>query len=194
MGLTILINYFRINVNRIFNINNKNVRYVSRSSVSRKYLAAISRAITRACAMFRDPCCPWKHYRRLDECWHAQTNPCHAHAPSRHRECEFSRSDNRDFVSIALNRWNVSCACQREGYEWDSRFGMCIGRLINYTGCLHGVSVGSYIIQDVCMCIGRFIYYTGCLHGVSVGLYIIQGVCMCIGRFIYYTGCLHVYR
>ncbi|GFG30554.1 hypothetical protein Cfor_10837, partial [Coptotermes formosanus] len=73
-----------------------------------------------------DPCCPRKHYGRLQECRHAEDNPCYAAAPSRHRECEFNRSDNRDFVSIALNRWNVSCACQHEGYEWDSRFGMCI--------------------------------------------------------------------
>jgi hypothetical protein len=68
------------------------------------------------------------------------------------------------------------------------------------------VSVDSYIIKNVCICIGRFINYTGCLHVyryvhilyrvfacVSVRFIYIHDVCMCIGKvhiYIYiYIGC-----
>ncbi|KAJ4449213.1 hypothetical protein ANN_00610 [Periplaneta americana] len=74
-----------------------------------------------------DPCCPRKHYHDLQECWDADSNPCHVEAPKLHRECGFSREKNRDFVPLVLNRWNVSCKCEKKGFEWDSRFGICIG-------------------------------------------------------------------
>ncbi|XP_072392019.1 uncharacterized protein [Diabrotica undecimpunctata] len=34
--------------------------------------------------------------------------------------------DWRPFSDIILNRWNVSCGCPREGYEWNSLYGICI--------------------------------------------------------------------
>ncbi|XP_057660273.1 uncharacterized protein LOC130896294 isoform X2 [Diorhabda carinulata] len=34
--------------------------------------------------------------------------------------------DWRPFSDIILNRWNVSCKCPQEGYEWNSRYGICI--------------------------------------------------------------------
>ncbi|PNF29296.1 hypothetical protein B7P43_G08946 [Cryptotermes secundus] len=76
-----------------------------------------------------DTCCPRKHYSNLEECWHDDNNPCHEEASS---QCSFDRLSNTDFVSIALNRWNVSCICDEVGYKWDSRFGICIGNIMEY--------------------------------------------------------------
>ncbi|PSN44345.1 hypothetical protein C0J52_11096 [Blattella germanica] len=76
-----------------------------------------------------DPCCPRKHYFGMDECHNADSNPCLAEAPHRHHMCSFNFTRNTDFVSIVLNRWNVSCSCKDPGYEWDSRFGMCVGKI-----------------------------------------------------------------
>jgi hypothetical protein len=103
----------------------------------------------KALWMFRDPCCPRKHYRGWEECWHAESNPCHAHAPSRQRECELRRSNNRDFESIALNHWNMSCACQREGYEWNSKLRMCVGKVQKHTGCCNWQHSYIYVYTHV---------------------------------------------
>jgi hypothetical protein len=84
--------------------------------------------------VFQDPCCPQKHYSSLEECWQERSNPCHAAASSWSRQCTFNRSRNIDFVSVALNRWNVSCVCDEVGYKWDSTFGICIGNILEYTG------------------------------------------------------------
>lgn len=85
-------------------------------------------ALTSDSELVLDTCCPLKHYGSLQECRNSADNPCHTEAPYQERECGFDRSKNTDFWSIVLNRWNVSCACPEKGYEWDSRFGMCIGK------------------------------------------------------------------
>ncbi|KAJ9579592.1 hypothetical protein L9F63_004777 [Diploptera punctata] len=81
------------------------------------------------CAMYSfcpDSCCPRKHYYKMEECYDADSNPCYYESPSEQNNCGFNRSRNTDFVSIVLNRWNVSCTCKDTGYEWDSKFGMCV--------------------------------------------------------------------
>lgn len=36
------------------------------------------------------------------------------------------RESNQDFTSLIKNQLNVSCPCQEPGYEWSSRFGICV--------------------------------------------------------------------
>lgn len=42
------------------------------------------------------------------------------------RECTLNREENRDFLDLTTNRINISCQCQARGYEWSSRFGICV--------------------------------------------------------------------
>lgn len=43
-----------------------------------------------------------------------------------HRKCALNRSENRDFQALRENQINVSCECHQPGYEWSSRFGLCV--------------------------------------------------------------------
>lgn len=43
-----------------------------------------------------------------------------------HRKCTLNRDENRDFQALRANQINVSCECHRRGYEWSSRFGLCV--------------------------------------------------------------------
>jgi hypothetical protein len=33
-----------------------------------------------------------------------------------------------------LNRWNAFCLSEQTGYDWDSTFGICIDRILEYIG------------------------------------------------------------
>lgn len=43
-----------------------------------------------------------------------------------HRKCTLNRDENRDFQALRANQINVSCECHQRGYEWSSRFGLCV--------------------------------------------------------------------
>lgn len=42
------------------------------------------------------------------------------------RKCSLIRDSNQDFNALLGNQMNVSCECQIKGYEWSSRFGLCV--------------------------------------------------------------------
>ncbi|XP_025157801.1 uncharacterized protein LOC105184182 [Harpegnathos saltator] len=82
-----------------------------------------------ACALYSfcpDHCCPMKHIRSMKDCFQSRRNPCHAENRPAHRRCSLHRDENRNFQALRSNRINVSCECQRPGYEWSSRFGLCV--------------------------------------------------------------------
>ncbi|XP_023311572.1 uncharacterized protein LOC111692090 [Anoplophora glabripennis] len=81
-----------------------------------------------ACALYSfcpNPCCPMRHLTKYENCWNSAENPCFIGNVAGQRECAVNRSSNTEFRDIILNRWNVTCRCP-QGYEWNSRFGMCI--------------------------------------------------------------------
>ncbi|KAK5649194.1 hypothetical protein RI129_000223 [Pyrocoelia pectoralis] len=81
------------------------------------------------CALYSfcpDPCCPLKHLHNFELCWENPENPCFLYNPAGHRQCSVNRSQNTDFRDIVLNRWNVTCQCSHSGYEWNSKYGMCV--------------------------------------------------------------------
>lgn len=43
-----------------------------------------------------------------------------------HRTCTLEEQENRDFLSLMANQINISCECHEPGYEWSSRFGLCV--------------------------------------------------------------------
>ncbi|XP_024943819.1 uncharacterized protein LOC107270700 [Cephus cinctus] len=91
-----------------------------------------------ACALYSfcpDHCCPIKHIWYMKDCFQSQENPCHYgkrgdayEAPELSPEgrCIMVREDNKDFSSLVADRINVTCECQHTGYEWSSRFGLCV--------------------------------------------------------------------
>lgn len=52
-----------------------------------------------------------------------------------HRKCTLNRNENRDFEALTANRINVSCECHQLGYEWSSRFGLCV----DVNECIRGM-------------------------------------------------------
>ncbi|XP_031342343.1 uncharacterized protein LOC116170241 [Photinus pyralis] len=82
-----------------------------------------------SCALYSfcpDPCCPLKHLNNFEMCWDNQENPCFLYNSAGQRQCSLNRSQNVDFGDIVLNRWNVTCQCSHSGYEWNSKYGMCV--------------------------------------------------------------------
>lgn len=82
-----------------------------------------------SCALYSfcpDPCCPLKHITNPNDCHQTSLNPCHRYNPPNNRSCSFELSENVDFTSVVLNHFNVSCACQRDGFLWSSRYGICV--------------------------------------------------------------------
>ncbi|XP_077275500.1 uncharacterized protein LOC143904570 [Temnothorax americanus] len=82
-----------------------------------------------ACALYSfcpDHCCPMKHIRYMKDCYQSQSNPCYAENRPAHRKCTLNRDENRDFQALRTNQINVSCECHQRGYEWSSRFGLCV--------------------------------------------------------------------
>jgi hypothetical protein len=43
-----------------------------------------------------------------------------------YRECTLNREENQDLEALRRNWINVSCECRQPGYEWSSRFGLCV--------------------------------------------------------------------
>lgn len=81
------------------------------------------------CAMYSfcpDPCCPIKHLAHVESCWDAPENPCYHINPKGQRKCSLNRNENTLFRDIVLNHWNITCVCLQKGYEWSSRYGLCI--------------------------------------------------------------------
>ncbi|KAF5299301.1 hypothetical protein FQA39_LY02474 [Lamprigera yunnana] len=82
-----------------------------------------------SCALYSfcpDPCCPLKHIKDFESCWISSVNPCFKNDTSSEQDCSVNRLHNRNFEDIIRNRWNVTCDCHRIGYEWSSKYGMCI--------------------------------------------------------------------
>lgn len=82
-----------------------------------------------ACALYSfcpDTCCPFKHLKRLEDCWDEPENPCHRLNAPDQRTCSLNFSSNTGFEDLVLNRWNVSCNCPEKGYIWSSLYGFCI--------------------------------------------------------------------
>lgn len=91
-----------------------------------------------SCALYSfcpDPCCSKKHLNKLDDCWKSNDNPCFVSNSDAQQECTLNRSQNTNFEDIVLNRWNVTCKCFRMGFEWDSKYGMCV----DVDECLDGL-------------------------------------------------------
>ncbi|XP_075980740.1 uncharacterized protein LOC142979596 [Anticarsia gemmatalis] len=86
-----------------------------------------------ACAVYSfcpDPCCPLKHVHTLSQCHNSMLNPCYVenvkNSDISTLPCHFNRRDNQNLEHIIANKWNVSCHCQRSGFTWSSRYGMCV--------------------------------------------------------------------
>ncbi|XP_076627864.1 uncharacterized protein LOC143345036 [Colletes latitarsis] len=82
-----------------------------------------------ACALYSfcpDHCCPMRHIRYITDCYHTPFNPCYAGNSPSHRTCTLDRRENQDFLSLIANRINISCYCRETGYEWSSKFGICV--------------------------------------------------------------------
>ncbi|XP_076664972.1 uncharacterized protein LOC143367231 [Andrena cerasifolii] len=82
-----------------------------------------------ACALYSfcpDHCCPMKQIRTMTDCYQSPLNPCYAGNTAAHRTCTLNEQENRDFLSLMGNRINISCECHEPGYEWSSRFGLCV--------------------------------------------------------------------
>ncbi|CAG9857817.1 unnamed protein product [Phyllotreta striolata] len=74
-----------------------------------------------------DPCCPLKHVNLMKDCYESPENPCYRSNAAGKRQCKHDMTENTEFSDIILNRWNVTCRCpQQRGYEWNSRYGICI--------------------------------------------------------------------
>nr|XP_033321095.1 uncharacterized protein LOC117217535 [Megalopta genalis] len=82
-----------------------------------------------ACALYSfcpDHCCPMRHIGHMSDCYRSSRNPCHAGNTASSKECTLNRRENQDLFSLLANRINISCQCQDAGYEWSSRYGICV--------------------------------------------------------------------
>lgn len=93
-----------------------------------------------------DLCCPHRHLSKMDDCWEHEGNPCFASNSPGLRKCVLNRTQNTDFRNLILNRWNVTCRCPQIGYEWDSRYGICV----DIDECL-GDSHGCDLEREACL-------------------------------------------
>ncbi|KAI4482767.1 hypothetical protein M0804_008620 [Polistes exclamans] len=117
-----------------------------------------------ACALYSfcpDHCCPMKHIWHMKDCFQSMRNPCYAVNFLEGRECWLDREKNRDFFSLRTNRINVSCECPETGYEWSSRFGLCV----DVNECTRGMHNCTYEDGESCInlpghfdCICRYGY------------------------------------
>ncbi|BFY98290.1 hypothetical protein BsWGS_01330 [Bradybaena similaris] len=49
--------------------------------------------------------------------------------PCRHlkdRTCKWDFGMNEDFLALQKNMFNITCKCDRQGFQWNSRFEMCV--------------------------------------------------------------------
>lgn len=98
------------------------------------------------CSFCPDPCCPIKHMHIMGACWNLPDNPCFESNPPNQRQCTLNQTQNVEFTDLVLNHWNVTCKCPRAGYEWSSRYGICID-IDECAGESHGCQVG----QESCV-------------------------------------------
>ncbi|XP_011645845.1 uncharacterized protein LOC105432644 [Pogonomyrmex barbatus] len=110
-----------------------------------------------ACALYSfcpDNCCPMKHIWYMKDCYQSQRNPCYAGNQPAHRKCTLNRDENRDLQALRANKINVSCECHRRGYEWSSRFGLCI----DVNECIRGMHNCSRNAGESCLNLpGRYV-------------------------------------
>lgn len=122
-------------LDRSFGVHNRDPRANPRSPFS--------------CALYSfcpDPCCPYRHLKGFDECWNGSENPCFSENADGKRICKINRAENRELSDIVLNRWNVTCKCPRNGFEWDSKYGMCV----DVDECLSGLH-GCSPVGEACV-------------------------------------------
>nr|XP_034196363.1 uncharacterized protein LOC117611947 [Osmia lignaria] len=103
-----------------------------------------------ACALYSfcpDHCCPIRHIRDMTDCYQSPVNPCYAANPPEHRTCTLNRQENQDFFSLIGNQINISCECMESGYEWSSRFGLCV----DVNECTRGEHSCSINDGEACM-------------------------------------------
>ncbi|XP_017875565.1 uncharacterized protein LOC108622288 [Ceratina calcarata] len=103
-----------------------------------------------ACALYSfcpDHCCPIKRVRDMTDCYQSTLNPCYAGNPPAERECTLNRQENQDLLSLVANRINISCECRDAGYEWSSRFGICV----DVNECIRGGHDCSKEDGEICM-------------------------------------------
>lgn len=71
-----------------------------------------------------------------------------------------NREENQDFESLSRNHINITCHCRESGYEWSSRFGICVD--VNECACdLHDCN-----LENGQICINQPGSYT-CICGVG---------------------------
>ncbi|XP_015118958.1 uncharacterized protein LOC107042427 [Diachasma alloeum] len=103
-----------------------------------------------ACAMYSfcpDHCCPMKHIWYMEECFQSDENPCyHVNRPAA-RKCSLRRESNQDFNALMGNQMNFSCICLIGGYEWSSRFGLCV----DVNECTRGLHNCSFKDGQTCV-------------------------------------------
>ncbi|XP_076646290.1 uncharacterized protein LOC143355396 [Halictus rubicundus] len=82
-----------------------------------------------ACALYSfcpDHCCPMRQIIHMSDCYRSPRNPCHDGNTASRKECTLNRQDNQELLSLVANQINVSCDCREKGYEWSSRYGICV--------------------------------------------------------------------
>ncbi|XP_044588895.1 uncharacterized protein LOC123268077 [Cotesia glomerata] len=82
-----------------------------------------------ACAFYSfcpDPCCPLKHVSSILDCSKSLLNPCLINSKKEYNNCYFPFENNYNFNSLISNKLNLTCDCDEPGYEWSSKFGLCI--------------------------------------------------------------------
>lgn len=82
------------------------------------------------CAMYSfcpDPCCPMKYIENLTQCHQYIGNPCfYGDTNNSNVICKLDHKSNQNFEDMINNKWNTSCYCKDSGFEWKSKFGMCV--------------------------------------------------------------------
>ena len=92
-----------------------------------------------------------------------------------HRKCTLNRDENRDFQALRMNQINVSCECHQRGYEWSSRFGLCV----DVNECVQGTHNCTQNTESclnlpgyyVCVCRLGYIYNSEigqCVHSPDI--------------------------
>ncbi|XP_063991149.1 uncharacterized protein LOC135169782 [Diachasmimorpha longicaudata] len=109
-----------------------------------------------ACAMYSfcpDHCCPMKHIWYMKECFQSTENPCYRSNRPAARKCSLNRANNQDLIALIGNQLNISCDCQTGGYEWSSRFSLCV----DVNECTSGLHNCSFKDGHTCVNLpGRF--------------------------------------
>ncbi|XP_057334151.1 uncharacterized protein LOC130673212 [Microplitis mediator] len=82
-----------------------------------------------SCAFYSfcpDPCCPLRHVLSIQDCVESKFNPCSINSQGESGNCYFPFDKNYNLNSLIKNELNITCDCQDSGYEWSSKFGLCV--------------------------------------------------------------------